>query len=101
MAEIDFNFLGELIKRLQAELRQVRTEQLRQEVDITSLRAEMAAGFASVDARFASVDARFASVDAQFRALDKSLDVRFGQVHTTMAANLAVVLAAIEGRRRP
>lgn len=92
MAEIDFNFLGELIKRLQADLRQVRTEQLRQEVDITSLRAEMAAGFASVDARFAAVDARFA-------ALEQSLDARFDQVHATMATNLAVVLAAIEGAK--
>ena len=83
MAEITLDFLGEQMKRMQADLRgvkadvaQLRAEQLRLEADQAAIQAEMAAGFAAMDARF-------------------------DQAHQTMATNFAILVNAIEGLNKP
>lgn len=74
MTNIDLTFLGEQIKRLQSDVRQVRAEQLRQEV-------ELAEGLTALE--------------QQIDSLEKSIDAQFAQVNQTMATNLEIMLTAI------
>lgn len=101
VAEIDIRFLGELIARVQSDLRgvkadvaQLRAEQLRLEADQAQLKIEL---FDRIDGFQRSVETKFGSFETKFDNLERSIDVRFTQTHQTMATNLDIVLKAIEG----
>jgi hypothetical protein len=90
MAEPDLRFIGERLTIVQADLRDKanKGDVARLSADIAHLKADVAELKADLHSRFASIDDRFFSIDAQF-----------AQVHETMTANLAVLIAAIRGER--
>ncbi|MBI5164106.1 MAG: hypothetical protein HY985_09415 [Magnetospirillum sp.] len=81
MAEPDLRFLGERIDRIQAELRDLRG--LR--TDVAHLRAE--------------ISDRHEALSERIDNLERSMDLRFTEMHRTIATNLAVVLDAIHGQK--
>lgn len=98
MAEPDLQFIGEQLRRMQAELRELRSskadkadvEALRMEFQ--AFRAEMAAGFAIVHDRIDRVEQR---MNAEFAAIQ----AQFEQVHRTMATNFAIIIETLKTRR--
>jgi hypothetical protein len=90
MAEPDLTFLGEQIRRMQGDLRQVRAEQLRLETDQAAMRAELATLRDDVLAGFERVDERFDRVL-------HIVDLRFEQTHKAIATNFEILLQAIRG----
>lgn len=95
MAEPSLEFLGKQIERLQVEMRHARAEiaALRNRVDANEVRIEEVVLMLGELREY--VEARFAAMDSHFSAID----ARFAQVHETMAANLQVLLAAIDARK--
>ena len=92
MVEPSLEFLGKQIERLQGEMRHVRAEiaALRNRVDANEVRIEEVVLILNEFREYA---------EARFTGLERSIDARFEQVHQTMAANMEVLLAAIEGRK--
>lgn len=94
MADIDLTFLGEQIRRMQADLRRIWNELLRHDTELTAIRVDVAALRADVNDLRADVNDLRADV-SDLKTIRPEMNARFDQVHQTMAANLAVVLAAI------
>lgn len=88
MADADLRFLGERIDRIQAELR-----------DLRGLRAEVARIGSEVAHVRAEMIERHDSLSERLDNLGRAMDIRFDQLHQTMATNLAVVLEAIRERK--
>ncbi|MBF0459702.1 MAG: hypothetical protein HQK99_17585 [Nitrospirae bacterium] len=80
MTNVDVQLLGEQMKRMQAELRDLRGVR----TDVAHLRAE--------------ISDRHEGLSERIDNLERAIDARFEQMHQTMAMNLAVVLDAIKGR---
>ena len=76
-------------------LRETQVEQgLRIDKGFAEMRAEMRAGFASVNERFVAVDERFASMDKRFVSMDErfaNLEERFGQLEGEVKQGFATV----------
>jgi peptidoglycan hydrolase CwlO-like protein len=104
---VDFRLLGQLVQKVQVDVRDLRTDvrdlrskQLRLEGDVASLRTSMEIGFETLSETIndrisrleAEMRAGFSGNEAKFR----SIDARFEQMAHTAATNLQIVLAAIE-----
>jgi uncharacterized protein YlxW (UPF0749 family) len=110
--KINLDFLGEQMLRMQADMRGVRSEQVKLESEQTSLRADfrrLETKVDGLDAKVDGLDAKVDRLDAKVDRLDAtmnlrltnleaSMDARFDQVNQTAATNLAVVLNAIEAK---
>jgi hypothetical protein len=90
MAEPDLTFLGEQIRRMQGDLRQIRAEQLRLETDQAAMRAEL------VGMR-ADLGTLRDDMAAGFDRVLHVMDFRFEQTHNTIATNFEILLQAIQG----
>ena len=98
--KVSLDFLGEQMLRMQADLRGVRSDQVRLE---TELRADLRAldgKIDSVDAKVERLDAKVERLDAKVDAHDASNQARFAQIQQTAATNLAVTLEAFKGLDR-
>ena len=80
MTNVDVQLLGEQMKRMQAELRDLRGVR----TDVAHLRAE--------------ISDRHEGLNERIDNLERAMDARFEQMHQTMGMNLAVVLEAIKAR---
>ena len=94
--KVSLDFLGEQMLRMQADLRGVRSEQMRLESEQTSTRADLHRLETKVD----GVDAKVDRLDAKVDAHDASNQARFNQVNETAAINLAITLEAIKALDR-
>ncbi len=81
---IDFRFLGQQVKNLQGDVRDLRAGHLRLESDVVGMRADIS----RLDERMDRLEQK---VDTGFRAND----ARFDQMAQTAPTNLQVLLAAI------
>jgi peptidoglycan hydrolase CwlO-like protein len=107
--KISLDFLGEQMLRMQADLRGVRSEQVKMESEQASIRADVRnldikidrvdAKVHRVDAKVDRVNANVVSLDEKVENLGRSMDARFAQVNETAASNLDIVLKAIEANR--
>jgi len=107
--KVSLDFLGEQMLRMQADLRGVRSEQVKLEGEQANLRADihrldskidgLDAKVDGLDAKVDGLDAKVNGLDAKVDAHDRSNQARFDQIDRTMALNLEIVLAAI--RERP
>ncbi len=86
--KVNLEFLGEQMLRMQADLRGVRSEQVKLESEQTSMRADFRRLEGKVDGLDAKVDRHHAANQAEFK-----------QMRETMALNLEVMLAAFNSRR--
>ena len=89
--EVSLEFLGEQMLRMQADLRGVRSEQMKLESEQTSMRADFHRLEGKVDRLEGKVDRLEGKVDAH----DRSNQARFDQIDRTMALNLEITLEAI------
>ena len=78
---ISLDFLGEQMLRMQADLRGVRSEQVKLESEQTSMRADLK------------------RLETKIDNLASSVEVRFEQANRTAAINLEVVLNALKAER--
>jgi len=114
--KVSLDFLGEQMLRMQADLRGVRSEQVKLEGEQANLRADihrldskidgldakvdgLDAKVDGLDGKVDGLDAKVNGLDAKVDAHDRSNQARFDQIDRTMALNLEIVLAAI--RERP
>ena len=128
---IDLRFLGQQVLVLQTDMRALRAGETRRDnavaavqAELKEMRAENLAKFERIDARFDAVDSRFNSVDAHFEAIDArfdaidarfggvdvrfisidrrfaSIDLQFKQMAETAAINLEIVLTAIAALKK-
>jgi hypothetical protein len=97
MAEPSLEFVGEHVQRLQVEVRQLRAEMivLRNRVDANAVRIEEVVLLVNEFRLYVGRE-----VMARLAAIERSIDARFAQVHDTMATNMTILLAAIEGLKR-
>ena len=86
--KVNLEFLGEQMLRMQADLRGVRSEQVKLESEQASMQAEMTGMRSDLSRLDGKIDGFAASVSA-----------RFDQVNQTMATNLDIVLKTINGKR--
>jgi|SRR4051812_22535244 hypothetical protein len=93
--KINLEFLGEQMLRVQADLRGVRSEQVKLESEQATMQAEMSAMRGDIG----GVDTKVERVDAKIDRFSASVDARFDQVNQTMATNLDIVLKAIDTKR--
>ena len=110
---VSLDFLGEQMLRMQADLRGVRSEQVKLESEQTSLRADfhrLEGKVDGVDAKVGGLDAKVGGLDAKVSGLDAKVerleakvdrydaanDVRFEQMQQTAATNLALVMKTLE-----
>ena len=106
---ISLDFLGEQMLSMQADLRGVRSQQVKLESEQTSLRADFRRLETKVDGLDSKVDGLDATVDrlgakvdgldAKVDAHDRSNQARFDQIDRTMALNLEITLEAIKAIR--
>ncbi len=107
--KVSLDFLGEQMLRMQADLRGVRSEQIKLESEQTSMRADFVRLEAKVDgldvkvdgldSKVNSLDSKMDSLDAKVGRLAASVDARFDQVNQTAATNLEILLNAISANR--
>jgi hypothetical protein len=86
--KVSLEFLGEQMLRMQADLRGVRSEQVKLESDQANMQAEMQ-----------GMRSDLARLDTKLDNFGASVDARFDQVNETMATNLDVVLKAFDAKR--
>jgi peptidoglycan hydrolase CwlO-like protein len=97
--KVSLEFLGEQMRRMQLDLRGIRTDHMRLEEHVRGLDGKIDAVDAKVDRVDAKVDRVDARVDRVERKLDgfiASVDERFEQANRTAATNLDIVLKAID-----
>jgi hypothetical protein len=94
--KVSLDFLGEQMLRMQADLRGVRSEQVKLESEQANMQAEMAGMRVDV----ASIDTKVDRVETKLDNFAASVDARFDQVNRTMATNLDVVIKALEANKR-
>jgi hypothetical protein len=94
--KISLEFLGEQMLRMQADLRGVRSEQVRLESEQTSMRADLR----HMQATLVGLDGSVKALDRKLDNFMASVDARFDQVNQTSATNLAITLEAIKGLDR-
>ena len=88
MAVIDLQFLGEQMRRVQGDLREVRTEQLQLEADQAALRADLGRLDNKVDAGFAVIGANLVRVERELQALDHKVDQGFAAIDRMLEHDL-------------
>ncbi|MFL5074822.1 MAG: hypothetical protein ACJ8D8_06000 [Microvirga sp.] len=86
MAEIDLQFLGEQIKRLQSDVRDVKARMLLFESDQGELRQDLVRLETKVDALVESADDRFDRLDERFVQLFQVLNQQFASVKQDIEA---------------
>lgn len=88
---VDFRFLGQQVKNLQADVRDLRAGHLRLESDVVGMRADIS-----------RVDERIDRVEQSLEGLDQKIDnhhwanqAQFVQMAQSAATNVQLLLAAI------
>ena len=100
--EIDLNFLGEQIRRLQADVRDLKARNARTDADVLALSERLEALERRVDAGFEAVDHRFDQVDQEISSLKREVHVlrmELREMRSEMARNFEIVLTAIREQR--
>lgn len=92
---VSLDFLGEQMLRMQADIRGVRSEQVRLDGDLRSLDGKVD----RLDAKVDGIAVKVNGVDAKVDRFAASVDARFDQVNQTMALNVEVVLKAFEAQK--
>lgn len=93
--QVSLDFLGEQMLRMQADLRGVRSEQVKLESEQTSMRAD----FRRLEGKVDGLDAKVDGLDAKVDRHHSANQAEFEQMRETMALNLEVMLAAFNSRR--
>ena len=107
--EIDLNFLGEQIKRLQADVRDLKARTARTDADVLALGERLEAleqrvdaGFAAVDQRLERVEREISDLKREISDLKREIDVirmEMREMRSEMARNFEIVLTAIREQR--
>jgi peptidoglycan hydrolase CwlO-like protein len=90
--KVSLEFIGEQMRRMQLDLRSMRTDQVRVEEHVRGLDGKIDA----VDAKVDAVDAKVDRVERKLDGFIASVDERFEQANRTAATNLDIVLKAID-----
>ena len=105
MAEVDLTQLGEMMVRVQDDMRDLRGRVSALETNLIRLEGDVAKGIHGLDGRIDHLDGRMDHLDARVDHLDGKLDrldasweARFQQLHQTMTTNFAIVIEALKGR---
>ena len=100
--EIDLRFLGEQIKRLQADVRELKTRSARTDADVLAVNEQLATlneRIEILNERVGSLDGRvvegFAETGREFAVLR----IELAEMRAEMARNSEIVLTAIRERR--
>jgi chromosome segregation ATPase len=114
--EIDLNLLGEQIRRLQADMHDLKSRSARTDADVLALNEHVASvaerleslerrsviGFDAVDKGFDSVDRRFDYVYQRFERIDvelAALRAEMAEMRAENSRNLEIILTAIGEQR--
>lgn len=104
--EVDLTFLGEQIRRLQADMRELKTLAARTDADVLALNEQLAAiverlsalegrveiGFDLTTKRFLRTDERFDAIERRLEVIDSQI----AEMRQENTRNLEVVLQAIQ-----
>src|SRR5215472_6268461 len=117
MAEPDLTLLGEIIVRVQDDMRDLRARVAALETNLLRLEGDMVKGMRRLDGRLDGIDgrldgmdgrldgidgrlyrveSRLDGLDAKLDRLDASWEARFRQLTQTMTTNFAVVIEALK-----
>jgi outer membrane murein-binding lipoprotein Lpp len=101
---VDFRFLGQQVKNLQADVRDLRAGHLRLESDVVGMRSELV----RIDERLDGVEQRLDKVEQRLGALDMKIDnhhranqVQFEQMAQSATTSVQLLLAAISKGSSP
>ncbi len=88
---VDFRFLGQQVKNLQADMRDMRSGHLRLESDVVGMRAD----FTRVEGQLGELADQVQGLDQKVDAHNQANQAQFAQQAQTAATNLQLVLSAI------
>jgi predicted nuclease with TOPRIM domain len=100
--EIDLNFLGEQLKRLQADVRDLKTRTARTDADVLALNEQLAAmneQMVTLNERLESLEGRVESGFDESRREFAVMRAEMADMRSEMTRNLELVLTAIREQR--